>query len=110
MTSLLVICGIFQYSDYTLPQINPFHVFVILMIWLPAFPVPTILVKPIRNVAGASLFIYLTHFQFAQVVEALGITLPFVAWSFALIGGVIAWRLYVPVDNWVTHRVLRAAT
>lgn len=63
----------------------------LLMVWVRAIPVPRPLVRGVAAVAGASLAIYLTHFQvFPPLVRLQGPALG-VAGSVAV--GVLAWSL-----------------
>lgn len=68
------------------------------LIWIPWVPFPRLLTIGLRRIAGASLFIYLSHFQFREVSNALFGPSPMWAWLVAIVGGVLVWRLYEPVD------------
>ncbi|KJL41887.1 AMP-binding protein [Microbacterium trichothecenolyticum] len=65
---------------------------ILVLVWVRAIPLPRLAVPLVVTVAGASLFVYLTHWQvyppFEQSAPWLGTLLSFVV-------GVIAYRLYV---------------
>ncbi|MFB7886055.1 AMP-binding protein [Microbacterium sp. NPDC056057] len=65
---------------------------ILALVWVRAIPLPRLAVPLVVTVAGASLFVYLTHWQvyppFEQSAPWLGTLLSFVV-------GVIAYRLYV---------------
>lgn len=67
----------------------------LLLIWLPWIKVPTILKSPISQVASASLFIYLSHFQFHSLSEKIFGNHAWMGVIFALVGGTITWKLYL---------------
>ncbi|MBL8778760.1 MAG: AMP-binding protein [Acidimicrobiales bacterium] len=69
------------------------------LVWLPTLPVPRATVPALRLVAGASLWIYLTHWQVYPVAEA--VLPPVLALPVVLAAGVGMWR----VAEWVTARV-----
>ena len=72
----------------------------VLLCAAPKVPAPKFLTMPIYMVAGASLFIYLLHFRFLQVVNgALGLPV-IVAFGAAIAGGVVVWQLW----NWGTKQ------
>lgn len=64
---------------------------ILLLIWIPAIPLPQVVAPLVATLAGSSLFVYLTHWQvyppFEQSAPWLGTVL-----SFAV--GVLAWRVY----------------
>jgi len=65
--------------------------------WLKQFPVPMprIAITAINTIAGASLFIYLTHMQFNSVLHKLLPNAPPIASVlFASAGGVIVWKAW----------------
>ncbi len=75
------------------------------LIWLEEIPaqIPTVLVQAINAVAAASLFIYLTHIAFKDVVEGTWNHLAPGAWPrlpllvavpIAMAGGYCIWRLW----------------
>ena len=63
---------------------------VLLLIWLPAIRVPAILAGPITTLAGASLVIYLTHWQVYPWIEDAGYHL--LATIASLAAGIAVWR------------------
>lgn len=63
----------------------------LLLIWLPAVPLPRLLVPAVGTLAGASMFIYLTHWQ---VYPSLENHVPWLATLLSLAVGVVAWKLY----------------
>jgi acyl-CoA synthetase (AMP-forming)/AMP-acid ligase II len=67
----------------------------LLLIWLPWIKVPTILKSPISQVASASLFIYLSHFQFNSLSAKIFGNHTWMGVIFALVGGAITWKLYL---------------
>jgi acyl-CoA synthetase (AMP-forming)/AMP-acid ligase II/peptidoglycan/LPS O-acetylase OafA/YrhL len=72
---------------------------ILLLLWLPAVPLPRLVVRPVGTVAAASLAIYLTHWQsFPPLADLLPIGLAIPA---TVLAGVAAW--------WVADRVVRAA-
>ena len=72
---------------------------ILLLLWLPAVPLPRILARPVGAVAAASLAIYLTHWQaFPPLADLLPIALAIPA---TVLAGVVAW--------WLADRAVRAA-
>lgn len=63
----------------------------LLLLWLPAIPVPAVLVGALGTVASASLFVYLTHWQVYPPIEEVSPALAIVA---SFIVGIFAWRGY----------------
>ena len=78
-----------------------------LVIFLPQVPIPRVLVAPARQIASASLMIYLTHFQFRDVLEKFAVAGAVGNMIFAIVGGVIAWICYQPFDDWVRRQLVR---
>lgn len=76
---------------------------ILALVWVRAIPIPRATVPIVVSVAGASLFVYLTHWQvyppFEQSAPWLGTLLSFVV-------GVLAYRLYIAA----TARVSTAAS
>ena len=71
---------------------------ILLVLWLPAIPVPRLLVRPLGVVAAASLAIYLTHWEaFPHLGDHLHVTLAIPA---TVLAGVAAW--------WCADRAARA--
>jgi acyl-CoA synthetase (AMP-forming)/AMP-acid ligase II len=75
-----------------------------LLIWVPRIELPGWAVGPVRRIAGASLFIYLTHFQFATVARYAVGDEPILLVISALAGGVVVWSVY----EWGLRLVLAA--
>jgi amino acid adenylation domain-containing protein len=79
--------------------------------WMDIIPVPLprSVIAVINSVAGASLFIYLTHFQFNSLVHKVGISsFPVVSVIIALIGGVIVWKCWLSAlsaGSWSTEKI-----
>jgi hypothetical protein len=67
---------------------------VLLLVWVPRIPIPRVLVPVIGALAGASMFIYLTHWQ---VYPPLENEFPVVATLLSLAVGVVVWRGYTLV-------------
>lgn len=69
---LTVICAFssFGFFDDTSRELVLFIGFLV-MTWFPALPLPRRLARPIGIVASASLFIYVSHYQFAPAVEEI---------------------------------------
>ena len=73
---------------------------ILLLLWLPAVPVPRVLVRPLGVVAAASLAIYLTHWQVFPELAGRGLPVA-VGIPATVLAGVAAW--------WCADRVVRAA-
>ena len=61
----------------------------LLLVWLVSLRVPTVLVRPIGLLAGASLYVYLVHWQLYPPLKALLWPVP--ALVATLAGGVLVW-------------------
>lgn len=100
VTAIMLI-GLWQFGSYETLFVqvqNFFPLAALVLIWVPAVPIPRITTGLFRMVAGASLFIYLTHFSFAQVSTRVFGDSSAMAWTVAICGGVIAWRFYDRVE------------
>jgi len=76
--------------------------------FVPTLQIPKLFVRPLAEVAAASLFIYLSHFQFARIVEkVLGAQSPLLAFALAIVGGIVLARLYFWCEGRFIERVLR---
>ncbi|KRC58575.1 hypothetical protein ASE14_18605 [Agromyces sp. Root81] len=75
----------------------------LLLIWAPQLRLPRPLVPVVRLLAGASLFIYLTHWVVYPAWEA---SAPLVGTVLSLVVGVAAWYLYRVVGR--SFELLRA--
>ena len=65
---------------------------VLALLWVRTVPLPALLVRPLQEVATASLWIYLTHWQVYPGLEAAG--RPVLAIVASLVVGVLAARAY----------------
>lgn len=70
-----------------------------LLIWNPKIRLPEIVKRPIYFIAAGSLFIYITHFQFASIFRRVGIEDPFVQTFGAVILGAILFDIYNRLVN-----------
>lgn len=77
---------------------------VLLLLWVPSLPVPRVLVPAVGVLAGASMFVYLSHWQvyppFEQVAPWLGLLL-------SLVVGVLVWKAWTTVSTTVGSRLRR---
>ena len=105
IVSAIFLAGHFQFHLYEL-TLAKFGVFAALgLIWVQALPVPRLLSLPFRSVAGASLMIYLTHFNFYSLTRKLLFDDPTLAWGVAILGGVVIWKLYEPLDAFLSRKL-----
>jgi acyl-CoA synthetase (AMP-forming)/AMP-acid ligase II len=75
---------------------------VVLVVYVPSLPMPVFLRRPVAEIAAASLFIYLTHFQVAAVVTILvGFEEPAISVIAALFGGVCIARAYSVAERYI---------
>ncbi|MET0903673.1 MAG: AMP-binding protein [Acidimicrobiales bacterium] len=88
--SLVVIVGLPGYFGE--PQREALLVVgLLLLLWVPTLAVPRVLTKPIGLVAGASLYIYLCHWQvFPLLRSSAGQVVALLA---SLVAGVLLWQL-----------------
>ncbi len=77
------------------------------LVWVRRTPVPAVLVAPLACVAGASLWIYLTHWQ---VYPHLEVDHSFWATAASLVVGVLAWRAWRLLEARVSRLRTRTAT
>ncbi|WP_411720250.1 AMP-binding protein [Mycetocola sp.] len=75
---------------------------VLALIWLPSVRVPRWMVPAVAALAGASMFIYLTHWQVYPPFEQ---SAPWAGTLLSLAVGVIAWRVYTLASSRVTSVV-----
>lgn len=101
----VAIFGIWQFESYHTIGLTFFPFAVLGLVWVRSVHLPRLVANGARMVAGASLIIYLTHFQFASVSTRLFGDHPSVSWAVAIVGGVIAWRLYDPFDVWLGRKI-----
>lgn len=99
--------GYWQFVHFAALPVKFLPFAAVALIWISSVPLPRVPAVGIRRIAGASLFIYLSHFQFREVSHVLFGPSSFAAWATAILGGVIVWRLYEPVDRWITNRIWR---
>lgn len=90
----LVACQVYYGS-----VLSFFSVCALLLIWKPPFRLPQLIKWPIYQIASASLFIYLTHFQIKSVVEKIVPGNPLLHVILALILGTIIFRIYQLFQN-----------
>jgi hypothetical protein len=67
---------------------------VLFLLWVPVLLVPNFAVGPISAIASASLFIYLTHFQFGSVGTKIYGRVPVLSLVLAVLGGILIWKAY----------------
>ncbi|MBD1912654.1 MULTISPECIES: AMP-binding protein [unclassified Leptolyngbya] len=79
----------------------------LLLLWLPWAKVPAFLKAPISQVASASLFIYLSHFQFNSLSAKIFGDHGWVGVIVALIGGAIAWKYYLAFCSYLMRTRLK---
>lgn len=102
--SALVLLGILLFNDdpeRLLANILKWYTLgFLLLVWLPRIEIPSWSAGTIRRIAGASLFIYLTHFQWAGLSKKLLGDLPVMSVIVALVGGVLMWTVYEWLLKW----------
>ncbi len=76
--------------------------FGLLLLFVRRVPLPRMMSAVLLPVSGASLFLYLTHFQFAALLQRAGIQLPALHVLAAVAGGILLWRLY----SWLAAQVM----
>jgi len=75
------------------------------LIWLDEVPaqIPAVLVRAINSIAAASLFIYLTHYAFSFIIQAVWARLPiehsseapvWLVIPLAMVGGYVVYRIW----------------
>lgn len=70
-----------------------------LLVWVERVPMVRGVDRVISMVAAASLYIYLTHYEFLAVLEKVGLDIPILATAVALAGGVaVAWAADRVID------------
>jgi amino acid adenylation domain-containing protein len=81
----------------------------VLILAVKRLPLPRLLTALVLTLSGASLFIYLTHFQFRSVLLRLGAPdVPALHLAVALVGGVLAWAAWIRVSAWASRLLRRA--
>ena len=80
---------------------------VLALIWIPAVRAPRWTVPVIATLAGASMFIYLTHWQVYPPFEQ---SAPWLGTLLSLAVGVVVWRVYTLASNFLAHRMRPLST
>jgi acyl-CoA synthetase (AMP-forming)/AMP-acid ligase II/peptidoglycan/LPS O-acetylase OafA/YrhL len=80
---------------------------VLLLLWVTALPAPRWLVGIVATLAGASFFIYLTHWQVYPGIETYS---PLLATLTSLVGGILVWKFYTLSVNRARTLVRKATT
>jgi hypothetical protein len=80
---------------------------VLLVLWVPRLPLPTLLVPLAGTLASASLYIYLTHWQVYPWVREVN---PYLALVAALLVGVVYMRAAQGVTGWASRALRRPAS
>lgn len=83
-------------------------VFGVALLFLRRVPLPPLVSGIVLPVSGASLYIYLTHFQFAGILRVFNVDGPFVSTLFSIACGVLVWRVYVWCSAKVAPTIRRA--
>ncbi|MFF2270938.1 AMP-binding protein [Agromyces sp. NPDC058136] len=68
---------------------------ILALVWVPAVPLPRLVVPVVATLAGASMFVYLTHWQVYPPFEE---SAPWLGTLLSLAVGVLAWRAYLLVS------------
>ncbi|MDZ4069126.1 MAG: hypothetical protein U1E06_20210, partial [Tabrizicola sp.] len=75
-----------------------------LIIFVRSLAVPAKLKTVVAEIAGASMFIYLTHYPMLSVVnKAFGHAVPWVAFFASILAGIISARIYI----WLERKLLQ---
>ncbi len=77
----------------------------LLLVWVPTLRVPAALARVAGALAGASLYIYLCHWQ---IYPAYEFSLPWLATGLSLLAGVAFWRVTVASTPYVERGLARA--
>ncbi|WP_022887767.1 AMP-binding protein [Agromyces italicus] len=78
---------------------------VLALIWIPALPLPRLIVPAVATLAGASMFVYLTHWQVYPPFET---SAPWLGTLLSLAVGVLAWRAYLVASGQLSRMTDRA--
>ena len=89
LTSVLAAAAVLGWFPQGLSRELVVLVGVLALLWIPALPVPRVLVRPVGAVAAASFFIYLTHWV---VYPPLDADHDFWALVASVVVGVVVWR------------------
>lgn len=66
---------------------------ILFLISFPQVKIPVLFLRGVNNAAGASLFIYITHFQFLSIMKKFSHSPdPVLASLVALFGGIVLWK------------------
>ena len=71
----------------------------LLLLWIPAVPLPRILVPVLSVAASASLFVYLVHWQVFPLFRG---DFPLLATLASVTVGILAWQGYSALSGWWT--------
>jgi hypothetical protein len=74
----------------------------LLLVWVPSVRVPALAAQACKVLAGASLYIYLVHWQ---VYPAYEFSLPWLATGLSLAAGVVFWWVVGKTSPWVARGV-----
>lgn len=85
-------------------------IFGLMLLFVRRVPLPPLVSRLVLPVSGASLFIYMTHFRFANILRRAGVDAPILEILFALLCGVVLWRLYSWAAARVTQRLRHHST
>lgn len=101
ISTVLFLMATLLFREYQL-KADYFVICGLVLIWVPVIKIPFAVKKIVTGVASASLFIYLTHFQFKSLSEKIIGQNEVFAVVLALIGGTLIWNIYnmfvVPVS------------
>lgn len=78
---------------------------VLALIWIPAVRLPRFAVPVVATLAGASMFVYLTHWQVYPPFEA---SAPWLGTLLSFAVGVLAWRAYLAASGRLSRLAGRA--
>lgn len=83
-----------------------------LLLWaliaLPRVSLPTLVTKAVNMVAGASLFIYISHLQFKGLVDKTPLANNSYAYVLAgVLGGIVVWKVWDQLFNPASVILLR---
>ncbi|MFA4895822.1 MULTISPECIES: AMP-binding protein [Microbacterium] len=73
---------------------------ILILVWLPTIRMPRLLVSAVATLAGASMFIYLTHWQVYPPFEQ---SAPWLGTLLSLAVGIAAWRAYAFASSRITR-------
>lgn len=79
--------------------------FGLLLLFARRVPLPRFVSSVLLPISGASLFIYLTHFQFHALLEKAGVHAPAIQVLVAILAGIALWRLY----SWLAAQLMGRA-